>query len=340
MSFYTQGGTMADLSTSYMGLSLKNPIVPSASPLSRELDDIKRMEDAGAGAITLYSLFEEQIDQEAGLLDDILMDQNYRYAEHPEFFSQLDTFRRDETEYLNLIRDAKQAVDIPIIASLNGYSDGGWTRYANVFEQAGADAIELNLYYIPTSHQVTGSQVESLYLNVLKKVRSEVSIPVAMKLNPFFSSLPTIATTLSTNGANGLALFNRFYQPDFDIEALEAHRSLVLSNSEEMRLPLRWIAILYGRIDASLALTTGIHSPEDIIKALMAGASIANVCSALLKEGIGKIEQLVRGVDYWLESHDYATAEEIRGILSHKSTANPAAFERANYVELIGKGSF
>jgi dihydroorotate dehydrogenase (fumarate) len=328
---------MADLSTTYMGLSLKNPVVPSASPLSRELDDIRRLEDAGAGAVTLYSLFEEQIDQEALLLDDILIDQNYRYQEHPEFFSQLDTFRRDETEYLELIRSAKDAVDIPIIASLNGYSEGGWTRYAKVFEQEGADAIELNVYYLPTSHQVQGSQVETLYLNVLKAVKSEVSIPVAMKLNPFFSSLPHIATNLSRGGADGLVLFNRFYQPDIDIEALEAKRKLVLSRSEEMLLPLRWIAILYGRVDTSLALTTGIHTPEDIIKALMAGASITNVCSVLLTEGIGKIEQLVRGVDLWLESHDYATVEEIKGILSHKSTNNPAAFERANYVELVGR---
>jgi dihydroorotate dehydrogenase (fumarate) len=331
---------MADLSTTYMGLSLKNPVVPSASPLSRELADIKRMEDAGAGAITLYSLFEEQIEQEAVMLDDILMDQNYRYQEHPEFFPQLDTFRRDETEYLELIRDAKQAVEIPIIASLNGYSEGGWTRYAKVFEQAGADAIELNIYYIPTSHQLTGSQVEALYFNVLQEVRKEVSIPIAMKLNSFFSSIPHIATVLSRGGADGLVLFNRFYQPDIDIEALEPKRRLVLSNSEDMLTPLRWIAILHGKIDASLALTTGVHTPEDVIKALMAGADIANVCSVLLKEGIDKLEPLVRGVDYWLESHDYATVEEIKGILSHRSTENPAAFERGNYVELIGKGSY
>jgi dihydroorotate dehydrogenase (fumarate) len=331
---------MANLSTTYMGLSLKNPIVPSASPLSRDLDDIKRMEDAGAGAITLYSLFEEQIDQEALLLDEILMDQSERYQEHPEPFTPMDTFRRDETEYLQLIRAAKEAVDIPIIASLNGFSEGGWTRYANVFEQAGADAIELNIYYIPTSHQLTGSQVEALYFNVLRNVKDTVSIPVAMKLNPFFSSIPHIATVLTRAGADGLVLFNRFYQPEIDIEALETKRNLVLSTPEEMRLPLRWIGILYGKVDASLALTTGVHSAEDVIKALMAGASIANVCSVLLKEGIGKIEQLVKGVDFWLESHDYATAEEITGILSHKATENPAAFERANYVALINKNGF
>lgn len=331
---------MADLTTTYMGLTLKNPVVPSASPLSREIDDIKRLEDAGASAITLYSLFEEQIDQEALMLDDILIDQNYRYQEHPEFFSQLDTFRRDETEYLELIRSAKEAVDIPVIASLNGYSEGGWTRYAKVFEQEGADAIELNVYYIPTSHQLSGSKVEALYVNTLQNVKKEVSIPVAVKLNPFFSSLPSVAMDLSRAGADALVLFNRFYQPDIDIEALEAKRRLVLSNSDEMRMPMRWIAILHGRVETSLALTTGIHTPEDIIKALMAGADIANVCSVLLKNGIDKLGDLVRGVDAWLESHDYATAEEIKGMLSHKATNNPAAFERANYVELIGKGGY
>ena len=331
---------MTDLSTTYMGLKLKNPVVPSASPLSRELDGIKRMEDAGAGAITLYSLFEEQIDREALLLDDILMDQSERYQEMPSFFPQLDTFRRDEQEYLELIRDAKDAVDIPVIASLNGYSEGGWTRYAKVFEQAGADAVELNIYYIPTSHRLTGSQVEALYFNVLHDVKEEVSIPIAMKLSPFFSSVPHLATVLSRSGADGLVLFNRFYQPELDIEALETKRSLVLSTSEEMRLPLRWIAILYGKINASLALTTGVHTPEDVVKALMSGADIANVCSVLLKEGTGKIEQLVRGVDLWLESHEYASVQEIKGILSHKNSPNPAAFERANYVELIGKGGF
>jgi dihydroorotate dehydrogenase (fumarate) len=327
---------MTDLSTTYMGLSLKNPVVPSASPLSHNLDNIKKMEDAGAGAITLYSLFEEQIDREANLLDDILEDQKYRYAEMTDFFPEPEVFRRDEIAYLDLIREAKDAVDIPIIASLNGYSEGGWTQYAQAFEEAGADALELNLYYIATSHRLTGSQVESLYFNVLRDVKEQVSIPVAMKLSPFFSALPHLATVLTRSGADGLVLFNRFYQPDLDIEGLKSQRRLVLSTSEEMRLPLRWIGILYGKIDASLALTTGVHTPEDVIKALMAGADVANVCSVLLKEGIGKLEELVNGVRIWLESHDYDAVHNVKGILSHKETDNPAAFERANYVELIG----
>jgi dihydroorotate dehydrogenase (fumarate) len=334
---HSKGETaMANLSTTYMDLSLKNPIVPSASPLSRDLDGIKKMEEAGAAAITLYSLFEEQIDREAVLLDEILENQKNRYAEMTDFFPEPDVFRRDEIAYLELIRQAKEATDIPVIASLNGYSEGGWTNYAKLFEEAGADAIELNLYIIPTSHRLTGSQVESVYLNVLQNVKDQVSLPVALKLSPFFSSLPHLATVLSRAGADGLVLFNRFYQPDLDIEALTSRRKLVLSTSEEMRLPLRWIGILYGNLPSSLALTSGVHTPEDVIKAVMAGADIANVCSVLLQEGVEHLRTLVKGVDMWLDRHDYDSLAEIKGILSHKDTPNPAAFERANYVQLIG----
>jgi dihydroorotate dehydrogenase (fumarate) len=327
---------MASLSTTYMGLVLKNPVVPSASPLSRDLDNIKKMEDAGAGAVTLYSLFEEQIDREAMLLDDILEDQKNRYAEMPDFFPEPDIFRRDEVDYLELIRRAKAAVDIPVIASLNGYSEGGWTSYAEAFEEAGADAVELNIYYVPTSHRLTGSQVEALYFNVLHDVKAQVSIPVAMKLHPYFSSLPHLATVLSRGGADGLVLFNRFYQPDLDIERLSTRRDLVLSRSEEMRLPLRWIGILYGRISASLALTSGIHTPEDVVKAIMAGADIANVSSVLLENGIDYIKALTKGVDSWIVRHGYESLDQIKGLLSHKNTPNASAFERANYVQLIG----
>ena len=331
---------MANLTTTYMGLTLKNPVVPSASPLSRDLDNIKKMEDAGAAAITLYSLFEEQVDREAVLLDEVLEDQKNRYAEMIDFFPELEVFRRDEIEYLELIREAKEATDIPIIASLNGYSEGGWTSYAKSFEEAGADAVELNLYALPTSHRLTGSQVEALYFNVLQDVKDQVSIPVAMKLSPFFSSIPHLTTVLSRGGADGLVLFNRFYQPDLDIESLDSKRKLVLSSSEEMLLPLRWIGILYGKVDASMALTTGVHTPEDVIKAVMAGADIANVCSVLLQEGVDHLHTLVKGVDMWLDRHDYAELSQIKGILSHKETPNPAAFERANYVQLIGIDEF
>ena len=328
---------MTDLTTTYMGLTLKNPIVPSASSLSRDFDNIKRMEDAGAGAVTLYSLFEEQIDREADLLDDIIEDSKDRYWESPDFFPPLDEYRRDETEYLELICKAKAAVNTPVIASLNGYSEGGWTRYAKLFEEAGADAIELNIYYLPTSHRLTGPQVEALYFNIIRDVKDEVSIPVAMKLSPFFSSIPHIAMVLDRSGADALVLFNRFYQPDLDIEALDVKRDLVLSTSNEMRLPLRWIAILYGQVKASLALTTGVHTAEDVVKAIMAGADVANVASVLLKEGIGKIGPLVDGLRTWMEAHDYATIAQMQGALSLKHSPNPAAFERANYVKLIGQ---
>lgn len=328
---------MANLTTHYMGLELKNPIVPSASPLSRNLDDIKRLEDAGAAAVVLYSLFEEQIDQEASLLDDVIEDSKYRYAESIDFLPALEQFRRDEHSYLDLIQQAKAAVDIPIIASLNGYSEGGWTRYARLCEEAGADALELNVYYLPTSHKLTGSQVEAMYFSILREVKQQASIPVAVKMSPFFSAIPHLATVLERSGANGLVLFNRFYQPDLDIEALEARRSLNLSTSEEMRLPLRWIAILYGQLNISLALTTGVHSATDVIKALMAGADVAQVCSVLLQQGIPFLRELVTGTAAWLESHGYTSVEEVKGVLSHTHTPNAAAFERANYVKLVGQ---
>lgn len=328
---------MVDLTTTYMGLTLKSPIVPSASSLTREFDNIKRMEDAGAGAVTLYSLFEEQIDQESDLLDEIIEDSKNRYWESIDFFPPVEEYRRDETAYLELIRKAKAAVDIPIIASLNGYSDGGWTSYAKLFQDAGADAIELNVYYLPTSHKLTGPQVEALYFSVLQNVKDEVMIPVAMKLSPFFSSIPHIAMVLDRSGADALVLFNRFYQPDLDVEAMDVKRSLVLSTSDEMRLPLRWIAMLYGQVKASLALTTGVHTAEDVVKAIMAGADVANVASVLLEEGIGTIAALTEGLRAWMEAHDYATLTQMRGALSLKHIPNPAAFERANYVKLIGQ---
>lgn len=327
---------MADLSTHYMGFSLRNPIVPSASPLSRKLDNIKRMEDAGAAAVTLYSLFEEQIERESQLFEDILENQKDRYWEMTDLFPNLDLFGRDEADYLDLIRRAKKAVDIPIIASLNGFSEGGWTRHAKAIQEAGADALELNVYYIPTSHRLTGAQVEALYFNVLRAVKQEVTIPVAMKLSPYFSSLPHITMILARAGAEGLVLFNRFYQPDLDIETLESQRTLTLSTSQEMRLPLRWIAILYGRTTSSLALTTGVHTVEDVVKAIMAGADVVQVCSALLQNGIDHISHLVTGLEAWLDAHGYASLAQIKGILSHKESPNPAAFERANYVKLIG----
>ena len=328
---------MSNLSTTYMGLELNNPIVPSASPLSRNLDSIKKMEDAGAGAIVLYSLFEEQIDQEAEFLDHMIEDVKYRYAEMIDLFPPQEEYRRDEVDYLDLIREAKEAVDIPIIPSLNGYSFGGWLRYANLFEEAGADGIELNIYYLPTSHQLTGAQVEAMYFDIIREVKQQVSIPIAVKMNPFFSSIPYVATLLDRAGADALVMFNRFYQPDLDIEDLKTVRHLHLSSSEEMLLPLRWIAILYGDLGASMALTTGIHTVEDVIKAIMAGADVANVCSVLLQEGIGKLNELTGGLSEWMDAHEYGSIPQMRGVLSHENSPNPSAFERANYVQIVGQ---
>ncbi len=329
---------MSKLSTTYMGLSLKSPIVPSACPVSRKLDTIKKIEDAGAGAVVLYSLFEEQIDREALYLHHTIEDVKYRYAEMIDLFPDVSDYNRTKDEYLEMIREAKEAVDIPIIPSLNGYSKGGWLEYAELFEEAGADAIELNVYYISTSPKVTGEQIEALHLEILKDVKSRVSIPVAVKLSPYFSAMANVARHLDEAGADGLVLFNRFYQPDLDIVELESVRRLTLSTSDEMRLPLRWVAILYGKIEASIALTTGVHTAEDAVKAIMAGADIANVCSVLLQEGLDKISELNEGLEDWMAAHGYESIDQMRGVLSHKKSPDPGVFERANYVWIVGGG--
>jgi dihydroorotate dehydrogenase (fumarate) len=326
---------MVDLATTYMGLQLKNPVVPSASPLPASLDNLKRLEDAGAAAITLWSLFEEQIEFEAEELGYFLERGTYSYAEALTYFPPLKQYRREPEDYVEHIRQAKQAAGIPIIASLNGVSPGGWTRYAKLFEEAGADALELNVYFLPTNPTVTGQQVEELYTQILSQVKAHVKIPVAMKLGPYFSAIPHMAGQLDAAGANALVLFNRFYQPDIDIEKLEVTPNLVLSSSPEMRLPLRWIAILYGRVKASLALTSGIHTPEDVIKAVMAGADVANVCSVLLSGGIGKVSELLDGVTRWMDEHEYESIEQMKGSMSHRSSPEPAAFERANYMKVL-----
>jgi dihydroorotate dehydrogenase (fumarate) len=326
---------MVDLTTTYMGLGLKNPVVPSASPLSASLDSVKRMEDAGAAAVTLHSLFEEQIEFEAEALGHFLERGTESFAEALTYFPAMDEYRREPDDYVEHIRQCKQAVDIPIIASLNGVSLGGWTGYAKKFEEAGADAVELNVYYIPTNDTLMSYDVEDLYVKLLKEVKRHVSIPVAMKLSPYFSAMPHVASMLDAEGADALVLFNRFYQPDIDIEELEVTPNLQLSTPVEMRLPMRWIAILYGRLDCSMALTSGIHSAEDVIKAVMVGADVANVCSVLLKGGIGKIDELLIGVATWMEEHEYESVEQMKGSMSHKSVPEPAAFERANYMKVL-----
>lgn len=327
---------MPDLTTTYMGLTLKHPIVPSASPLTKHVSSIRQMEDAGAAAITMYSLFEEQIDLQALAQHHFLEQTVFMSAEATAYFPKAADFNRGPDGYLDLIREAKAAVDIPIIGSLNGVTPGGWTRYARLIEEAGADALELNVYLIPTRTNLTSDGVENTYLEILREVKAQVKIPVAMKLSPFFSAMPNMAHRLDRAGANALVLFNRFYQPDFDLEELTVTPHLVLSNSNEMRLPLRWIAILYGHVQASLALTTGIHTPEDAVKAIMAGADVANVMSLLLERGVGAIGELVHGFARWMEAHEYESVAQMKGALSQRNVAEPAAFERANYMKVLG----
>jgi dihydroorotate dehydrogenase (fumarate) len=299
------------------------------------VDNIKRMEDAGAAAVVLHSLFEEQIEFDAEALAHFLERGTESYAEALTYFPPHDEFRREPDEYLELIREAKEVVDIPIIPSLNGVSLGGWTGYAKSFEEAGADGIELNVYFIPTNFHLMSYDVEDLYVKLLKEVKRHVSIPVAMKLSPYFSAMPNVASLLDAEGADALVLFNRFYQPDIDIEELEVTPNLQLSTPVEMRLPMRWIAILYGHVDSSMALTSGIHSSEDIIKAMMVGADVANVCSVLLKQGIDHIRPLLQGVTMWMEEHEYESIEQMKGSMSHRSVKEPAALERANYMKVL-----
>jgi dihydroorotate dehydrogenase (fumarate) len=314
---------------------LKNPIVVSSSPLSHSVDSIRRLEDAGASAVVMYSLFEEQIGFDSYYIDYHLTQGIDSYAESISYFPDMQSYNIGPDEYLNLIRRAKEAVQIPIIGSLNGASVGGWTDYAALIEEAGADALELNVYYVPTNTTIKGSEVEALYLDILSAVRETVNIPLAVKLSPDFSSTANMASSLSQNGADGLVLFNRFYQPDFDLENLEVAPRLVLSNSNELRLPLRWVAILYGRVTADLAITSGVHTSQDVIKGLMAGAKVTMMASELLQNGIRRIAQVLNELVTWLTEHEYESATQMIGAMSQKHCAEPAAFERANYMKML-----
>lgn len=323
------------LVTNYLGLILKNPIVASSSPLSHSIDSVRRLEDAGAAAVVMYSLFEEQITFDSFYIDYYLTTGTNSYAESLNYFPEMQGYNVWPDEYMNLIRRAKEAVDIPIIGSLNGVSAGGWTDYATLIEEAGADAIELNVYYIPTSVDLEGSEVENMYLEILREVKEAVSLPVAMKLSPYFSSTANMAMRLVDEGANGLVLFNRFYQPDIDLETLEVVPRLVLSNSNELRLPLRWVAILYGRLLADLAITTGIHTSGDVLKGLMAGAKVTMMASELLQNGIRRIGTILDEIRAWMDEHQYESVAQMVGSMSQQHCAEPAAFERANYMKML-----
>ena len=325
-----------DLSTTYLGLNLKNPLVPSASPLSRKLNTLRQMEDAGAAAVVLYSLFEEEINMESHTLDRYLSEGTESYAEALSYFPEAPVYRAIGPDaYLEHIFRAKQAVDIPIIASLNGVSTGGWVKYAREMEGAGADALELNVYYLPTRIDLTGAEVENMYLDLLRDVKAAVTIPIALKLSPFFSATANIMNRFAEVGASGLVLFNRFYQPDLDLDNLEIVPNLVLSTSDEMRLPLRWIAILYGRIQADLALTTGVHNGVDALKGVAAGAAVVQIASELLRNGVGRIGEILSEMADWLYENEYDSLEQLRGSLSQINCGAPAAFERANYIQLV-----
>lgn len=326
-----------DLTTTYLGMTLKNPLVPSSSPLTRHLSTLRQMEDEGAAAVVLYSLFEEEINRQSYTLDRYLSDGTESFAEALSYFPEAPSYRQVGPEgYLEYIQQAKQALDIPVIASLNGVSTGGWIRYAREIEKAGADALELNIYYVPTRLDLGAAEVEQIYLDILQDVRRTIQIPLAMKMNPYFSAFANVANRLAQAGADGLVLFNRFYQPDLDLENLEVAPHLVLSSSTELRLPLRWIAILYGRVSADLALTTGVHTSEDVLKGIAAGASVTMMASELLKNGVGRLGNVLDEMRQWLLEHEYESLAQLHGSLSQINCGAPTAFERANYVRLIG----
>ncbi|MEG3438052.1 dihydroorotate dehydrogenase-like protein [Pannus brasiliensis CCIBt3594] len=324
------------LRTNYLGLELRSPlVVGSAAPLSEDIDNIKRMEDAGAAAVVLHSFFEEQIKQEQLALHHHFTHGAESFAEALTYFPEPEVFHVGSEEYLNHIRKAKEMVEMPIIASLNGETSGGWLEYAIQIEQAGADALELNVYYVPNDLELSGADVEQNYLDILKIVKSEVSIPVAMKLSPYFSNTANMAKKLAEAGANGLVLFNRFYQPDIDLETLDVKPNVILSNPQAMRLPLRWIAMLYGRVPVDLAATGGIHNSIDVIKMTMVGAKVTMLVSVLLRHGFEEITKIERGLLHWLEENEYESIEQLQGSMSQLNCPDPSAFERAQYMKAI-----
>jgi len=326
---------MIDLSTSYLGLKLGSPLVVSASPLSRDVDGICRLEEAGASAVVLYSLFEEQLRQEEVDLEYHLSAGTESFAESLTYFPQPSEFQTGPEGYLNHIRKAKSSVSIPVIASLNGSTMGGWTKFAAEIERAGADAIECNIYYIPTDPSLLAADVEKTYVDILTAVKSVVTIPVAVKLSPFFSNMSNMAHRLDAAGADALVLFNRFYQPDIDLEELEIRPNVLLSTPQALRLPMTWIGILYGRVKASLAATSGVHGAEDVIKLLMVGANATMLCSSLMRHGVNHLRHVERELRNWMEEHEYESVAQMQGSMSQIKCPDPAAFERAQYMRAV-----
>lgn len=327
---------MTDLSTTYLGLNLKNPLVAAASPLSKKLDRARKLEELGISAIVMYSLFEEQIIRESLELDHFLSRGTDSFPEAPTHLPDGGLYGVSPEKYLNQVAGLKKALSIPVIGSLNGYSRGGWTNYARKIEEAGADALELNMYYLATNPDISSSDVENVQVDLVAEVKSAISIPLAVKISPFITSVPNFARRLVEAGADGLVLFNRFYQPDFDLEELEVVHSLDLSTSADLRLPLRWISILHGKINADLALTSGVHTSRDVLKTMMAGAQVAMIASELLWDGsLKRVQEILSHIQTWMEEHEYQSIKQMQGSMSQKAVKDPAAFERANYMKVL-----
>lgn len=326
-----------DLSTKYLGLTLKSPLLASASPLSEDIGNVKKLEAAGVGAIVLHSLFEEQIRMEQEEANFHATAGTEAFAESLSYFPEVEDYKLGPELYLEHIQKAKKAVDVPIIASLNGSSLGGWTEYAKEMESAGADAIELNIYNIPTNAELSGADVEQQYIDILKAVKGAVKVPVALKLSPYFSNFSNMAKRFDEAGADALVLFNRFYQPDIDLDEFEVTPNLLLSQSNAMRLPMRWIAILKDNIKADLAATSGIHTGTDVIKMLLVGADVAMLCSSLLKHGISHVANIEDHMKQWMKENDYNSVSELQGSMSQQKTSNPGSYERAQYMKALTK---
>ncbi len=327
---------MTELSTTYLGLKLANPLVAAASPLSKKIDRARKLEEAGIAAIVMYSLFEEQIIRESLEMDHYLSRGANTF---PEALSQLPDgglYGVSPEKYLNQVAGLKKALIVPIIGSLNGVSRGGWTSYARRIEEAGADALELNMYYLATNPDLSSSDIENMQVDLVAEVRAAITIPLAVKISPFVTSIPNFAKRLVEAGANGLVLFNRFYQPDFDLEQLEVVHSLDLSTSADLRLPLRWISILYGKVNADLALTSGVHTSKDLLKSMMAGAQVAMIASEILWDGsVQRVRDILRHTQTWMQEHEYQSIRQMQGSMSQKAVKDPAAFERANYMRVL-----
>jgi dihydroorotate dehydrogenase (fumarate) len=323
------------LETTYLGLRLAHPVVASAGPLTHDLDGFRRLEDAGVSAIVMHSLFEEQITRDSLRTHHYLESGSHAYGESLTYAPEFEDYGTGPDRYLDLLAAAKDAVSVPILGSLNGITPGGWRQFAAKIGQAGADALELNLYHVPADPATSGADLEAAYLDAVREVAAAVSIPVAVKLSPFFTSPAHMARQFAAAGAAGLVLFNRFYQPDIDLDELQVVPRLVLSQNTELRLPLRWTAILFGRVDADLAITSGVHAAEDVLKGILVGANVTMMTSELLQHGLGRVAHILEAVRLWMEEREFASVGQMRGSLSHLHTASPAAFERANYLSTL-----